>query len=188
MWAPCAKNRENVSEARDRAGYVCRFKAVLDTGRVKIPFGIAQIGKSFATRSPRATSSSAVASLKQMEMEFFISDDDDWEKWHRVLDRLVPQLAAFRRAPGLAPFRIQPRQREAGLLLEGHNRHHVPLSVSACRNCGASPPAVVTIFHQHAKFSGASMEYFDEEKKRKYVPHVIEPAVVRGPHHARHVS
>jgi glycyl-tRNA synthetase len=30
---------------------------------------------------------------------------------------------------------------------------------------------------QHAKFSGTSMEYFDEEKKRKYVPHVIEPAV-----------
>ncbi len=59
------------------------FKAVVDTGRVKIPFGIAQIGKSFRNEITPRNFIFRSREFEQMEMEYFISDEEDWAKWHR---------------------------------------------------------------------------------------------------------
>ena len=64
-------------------GMFADFKAILDTGRVKIPFGIAQIGKSFRNEITPRNFILRSREFEQMEMEFFISDEDDWQKWHR---------------------------------------------------------------------------------------------------------
>jgi glycyl-tRNA synthetase len=59
------------------------FKNVWDTGRVKLPFGIAQIGKSFRNEITPRNFIFRSREFEQMEMEFFIHEDDDWAKWHR---------------------------------------------------------------------------------------------------------
>ena len=64
-------------------GMFVDFKTVVDTGRVKLPFGIAQIGKSFRNEITPRNFIFRSREFEQMEMEYFISDEDDWAKCHR---------------------------------------------------------------------------------------------------------
>ncbi len=124
-------------------GMFADFKAVLDTGRVKIPFGIAQIGKSFRNEiTPRNFH------LPQSR----VRADGDGVLYQRrrrlgemasVLDRLVPQLAAFHRAPRLEHFGVQPREGEARLLFKRYDRPHVPLSVRCAGIVGHRRPRLL---------------------------------------------
>jgi glycyl-tRNA synthetase len=157
-------------------GMFADFKAVLDTGRVKIPFGIAQIGKSFRNEITPRNFIFRSREFEQMEMEFFISDDDDWAKWHRYW---IDWCRNWLLSVGLPASHLteynHPKEKLA-FYSKGTTdiMFQYPFGVQelwgiAARGCYD--------LSQHAKFSGESMEYFDEEKKRKYVPHVIEPAV-----------
>ncbi len=64
-------------------GMFADFKAVVDTGRVKLPFGIAQIGKSFRNEITPRNFIFRSREFEQMEMEYFIHEDADWAKCHR---------------------------------------------------------------------------------------------------------
>src|SRR5882672_9887792 len=64
-------------------GMFVDFKNVWDTGRVKLPFGIAQIGKSFRNEITPRNFIFRSREFEQMEMEYFIHEQDDWQKWHR---------------------------------------------------------------------------------------------------------
>ena len=59
------------------------FKSVVDTGRVKLPFGIAQIGKSFRNEITPRNFIFRSREFEQMEMEYFIHEDADWETVHK---------------------------------------------------------------------------------------------------------
>src|ERR1044072_8122323 len=61
-------------------GMFVDFKSVVDTGRVKLPFGIAQIGKSFRNEITPRNFIFRSREFEQMEMEYFISEDADWKK------------------------------------------------------------------------------------------------------------
>src|SRR3954451_16362391 len=64
-------------------GMFVDFKNVVDTGRVKLPFGIAQIGKSFRNEITPRNFIFRSREFEQMEMEYFISEDADWATAHR---------------------------------------------------------------------------------------------------------
>jgi glycyl-tRNA synthetase len=64
-------------------GMFADFKSVVDTGRVKLPFGIAQIGKSFRNEITPRNFIFRSREFEQMEMEYFIHEDADWAKCHR---------------------------------------------------------------------------------------------------------
>jgi glycyl-tRNA synthetase len=157
-------------------GMFADFKAVLDTGRVKIPFGIAQIGKSFRNEITPRNFIFRSREFEQMEMEFFISDDDDWAKWHRYWIDWCHNWLLSVGLPASHLSEYNHPQEKLAFYSKGTTdiMFRYPFGVQelwgiAARGCYD--------LSQHAKFSGTSMEYFDEEKKRKYVPHVIEPAV-----------
>src|SRR5687767_8248384 len=63
-------------------GMFVDFKNVVDTGRVKLPFGIAQIGKSFRNEITPRNFIFRSREFEQMEMEYFIHEDADWKKSH----------------------------------------------------------------------------------------------------------
>src|SRR5205085_7052919 len=63
-------------------GMFVDFKAIVDTGRVKLPFGIAQIGKSFRNEITPRNFIFRSREFEQMEMEYFIHPDADWLKCH----------------------------------------------------------------------------------------------------------
>jgi len=79
------RDEENKAYLRPETaqGIFLNFKNVVDTTRVKVPFGVAQIGKSFRNEVTPRNFIFRSREFEQMEMEYFISDEDDWAKWHR---------------------------------------------------------------------------------------------------------
>jgi len=164
-------------------GIFQNFKNVVDTGRVKIPFGIAQIGKAFRNEITPRNFIFRSREFEQMELEFFIDpDEESWPKWYRFwLDWAKDWLISI----GI-PADMVTEDEHAAEKLSHYSKgttdlmFRFPFGVQelwgiACRgNFDLS---------QHEKHSTKSMEFFDEERKSagkepfKYIPHVVEPSL-----------
>ncbi len=157
-------------------GMFADFKAVIDTGRFKVPFGIAQIGKAFRNEITPRNYIFRSREFEQMEMEFFISEDDDWQKWHRYwIDWCRDWLLSIGLpASHLSEF-DHPKEKLA-FYSKGTTdiMFEYPFGVQELWGIAARGNYDLL---QHQEASGVSMAYFDEAAKKKYVPHVIEPAV-----------
>ncbi len=157
-------------------GMFVDFKNVVDTGRVKLPFGIAQIGKSFRNEITPRNFIFRSREFEQMEMEYFIHEDADWEKAHKdwiqwCWDWLV--------SIGLPESMLSLYDHEkAKLAFYSRGTTDImfkyPFGVQELWGIAARGNYDLT---QHANASGKPQEIFDEETKKKFVPHVIEPAV-----------
>ena len=157
-------------------GMFVDFKSVVDTGRVKLPFGIAQIGKSFRNEITPRNFIFRSREFEQMEMEYFIHEDADWAKCHQEWIEWCRQwLLSIGLPESHLSLYAHPKEK-----LAFYSKGTVdimfkyPFGVQELWGIAARGNYDLT---QHATASGKPMEYFDEEKKRKYVPHVIEPAV-----------
>jgi glycyl-tRNA synthetase len=157
-------------------GMFVDFKNVVDTGRVKLPFGIAQIGKSFRNEITPRNFIFRSREFEQMEMEYFIHPDADWlachESWLRWCQDWL--LSIGLPASHLSLYE-HPKEK-----LAFYSRRTVdimfryPFGVQELWGIAARSDYDLK---QHAKFSGKPQELFDEATKSKSVPHVIEPAV-----------
>jgi glycyl-tRNA synthetase len=157
-------------------GIFINFKNVLDTGRVKVPFGIAQIGKAFRNEINPRNFTFRSREFEQMEIEYFIAPDADWQKCHRDwIDAAVTWLESVGVPRADLSEYAHPKEK-----LSHYSKGTVdlmfkfPFGVQELWGFAARGDFDLT---QHQQFSGKSMEYFDEAAKRKYVPHVIEPSV-----------
>lgn len=154
-------------------GIYINFKNVVDTTRVKVPFGIAQIGKAFRNEIAPRQYIFRKREFEQMEMQMFVTPDEEmsvyevwrqkrWQyylglgfreenlKWHQH-ENLVFYAKAAWDIEYKFPFGFKE--------LEGiHARGDYDLS-------------------QHQKFSGADLRYTDPHTGEKYLPHVVETSV-----------
>ena len=157
-------------------GIFANYKNIVDTGRVKIPFGIAQIGKAFRNEITPRNFIFRSREFEQMEIEYFISPDADWKTLHREwLDTCINWLESI----GIPKDQVSEdvhvedklafySQATTDLMFEfPHGKQE--LWGIACRSDYD--------LGQHQKHSGKSMEIFDESQKKKYIPHVIEPSL-----------
>ena len=157
-------------------GMFVDFKNVVDTGRVKLPFGIAQIGKSFRNEITPRNFIFRSREFEQMEMEYFISEDADWATCHR---EWIEWCKAWLKSIGLPDSHLSeynhPKEKLA-FYSKGTTdiMFRYPFGVQELWGIAARGNYDLG---QHAKASGKPMEYFDEASKKKFVPHVIEPAV-----------
>ena len=154
-------------------GIFVNFLNVQKTGRMKIPFGIAQIGKAFRNEIVARQFIFRMREFEQMEMQFFVRPGeempwfDKWKRtrmsWHRALgfgdnnyrfhdhDKLAHYANAAADIEYNFPFGFKE--------VEGiHSRTDFDLS-------------------QHQKFSGKKIQYFDPETGESYVPYVIETSI-----------
>ncbi|HPB03702.1 MAG TPA: glycine--tRNA ligase [Bacteroidaceae bacterium] len=154
-------------------GIFVNYLNVQKTGRMKIPFGIAQIGKAFRNEIVARQFIFRMREFEQMEMQFFIKPGTelDWfskwkesrMKWHQALgfgaeryrfhdhDKLAHYANAATDIEFLMPFGFKE--------VEGiHSRTDFDLS-------------------QHEKFSGKSIKYFDPETNESYTPYVVETSI-----------
>ncbi len=157
-------------------GMFVDFKSVVDTGRVKLPFGIAQIGKSFRNEITPRNFIFRSREFEQMEMEYFISEDADWAKEHRAwIDWCKDWLRSIGLPDALLSEYNHPKEKLA-FYSRGTTdiMFKYPFGVQELWGIAARGNYDLT---QHANASGKPMEYFDEAAKKKFVPHVIEPAV-----------
>ncbi|HEX2853302.1 MAG TPA: glycine--tRNA ligase [Opitutaceae bacterium] len=157
-------------------GMFVDFKNVVDTGRVKLPFGIAQIGKSFRNEITPRNFIFRSREFEQMEMEYFIHEDADWAKCH---EEWIAWCEAWLKSIGLPESHLS-RYTHPKEKLAFYSRGTVdimfkyPFGVQELWGIAARGSYDLT---QHASASGKPQEIFDEASKKKFVPHVIEPAV-----------
>lgn len=157
-------------------GMFVDFKNVVDTGRVKLPFGIAQVGKSFRNEITPRNFIFRSREFEQMEMEYFIHEDADWAKCH---EEWIQWCKNWLLSIGLPESHLSlyahPKEK-----LAFYSRGTVdimfkyPFGVQELWGIAARGSYDLT---QHANASGKPQEIFDETTKKKFVPHVIEPAV-----------
>jgi glycyl-tRNA synthetase len=154
-------------------GIFVNYLNVQKTGRMKIPFGIAQIGKAFRNEIVARQFVFRMREFEQMEMQFFVRPGEEmkwfahWKefrlKWHKALglgDHKYryhdhDKLAHYANAAADIEFEMPFGFKE----VEGiHSRTNFDLS-------------------QHAQYSGKKIEYFDPEMNQSYTPYVIETSI-----------
>ena len=155
-------------------GIFINFKNVLGFARKKPPFGIAQIGKSFRNEITPGNFIFRTREFEQMEMEFFVPPADA-EKWHKVW---MEERERWYSELGLRPDHLRVRAHGADELSHYSSatsdiEYLFPIGWSELEGIANRGDFDLT---QHAKFSREKLEYFDQQTKERYVPHVIEPA------------
>ena len=154
-------------------GIFVNYLNVQKTGRMRIPFGIAQIGKAFRNEIVARQFIFRMREFEQMEMQFFVRPGEEikwfqqWKewrlKWHKALglgDEKYrfhdhEKLAHYANAATDIEFQMPFGFKE----VEGvHSRTNFDLS-------------------QHEKFSGKKIQYFDPEPNESYTPYVIETSI-----------
>ncbi|MEO1097696.1 MAG: glycine--tRNA ligase [Bacteroidota bacterium] len=154
-------------------GIFVNFLNVQRTGRMKIPFGIAQIGKAFRNEIIARQFIFRMREFEQMEMQFFVKPGDEMEwyahwknkriKWHKALglgednyrfhDHL--NLAHYANAACDIEFKFPMGFKE----LEGiHSRTDFDLKA-------------------HEEYSGKKLQFFDPQENKNYVPYVVETSI-----------
>ncbi|MCW5548313.1 MAG: glycine--tRNA ligase [Opitutaceae bacterium] len=157
-------------------GMFVDFKNVVDTGRVKLPFGIAQVGKSFRNEITPRNFIFRSREFEQMEMEYFIHEDADWAKAHKDW---IQWCWDWLKSIGLPDSHLSLYDHpKAKLAFYSRGTTDImfkyPFGVQELWGIAARGSYDLT---QHANASGKPQELFDEATKKKFVPHVIEPAV-----------
>ncbi len=154
-------------------GIFVNFLNVQKTGRMKLPFGIAQIGKAFRNEIVARQFIFRMREFEQMEMQFFVKPGEEmkwfeeWKekrmRWHKALGlgdenyrfHDHEKLAHYANAAADIEFNFPFGFKE----LEGiHSRTDFDLS-------------------QHQEFSGRKIRYFDPESGESYVPYVVETSI-----------
>jgi glycyl-tRNA synthetase len=155
-------------------GIFINFKNVLQFARVKPPFGIAQVGKSFRNEITPANFIFRTREFEQMEMEFFVPPADAPEWYERWIDR----RRAWYENLGIRPDFLRIRPHDADELSHYSSatsdvEYLFPIGWQELEGIANRGDFDLT---QHAKASGEKLEYFDQQAGEAYVPHVIEPA------------
>jgi glycyl-tRNA synthetase len=155
-------------------GIFINFKNVLQFARVKPPFGIAQIGKSFRNEITPGNFIFRTREFEQMEMEFFVPPDET-DRWYRTW---IDRREAWYRDLGIRPDYLRIRPHDADELSHYSSatsdvEYLFPIGWSELEGIANRGDFDL---RQHAESSGEKLEYFDQQTQEAYVPHVIEPA------------
>jgi len=150
------------------------FKNVLDSTNKKIPFGIGQIGKAFRNEITTGNFIFRTVEFEQMEIEYFISPDDDWKK---IFDGWVGYIRGFMGIVGLDRKKMYDHE-----IPEKERAFYSKRTIDMEYQFPFGRDELWAIayrtdydFSSHQKYSGQDLTYFDDKAKKRFVPHVIEP-------------
>jgi len=155
-------------------GTFVNFENVITTSRKKLPFGIAQIGKSFRNEITTGNFFFRTREFEQLELEYFVKPGTD-EKW---FDYWVKERLDWYVKLGINKENLRLRQHDKDELAHYARScsdidYLFPMGWSELEGIANRGDYDLT---QHAKVSGRELIYFDAEANEKYVPYVIEPA------------
>ncbi len=161
-------------------GIFLNFMNVVDTSRVKVPFGIAQIGKAFRNEVTPRNFIFRSREFEQMEIEWFCHEDEapQWyEFWCDVRQKWWQSL-------GLTTENLQMRQHGSDELAhyakEGCGTFDIeykfPFTAPGFGELEGVAHRGNYDLTRHTEFSGKKITFFDQEKNERFTPHVIEPS------------
>ena len=153
-------------------GIYANFKNVLQSSRVKLPFGIAQVGKSFRNEITTKNFIFRSCEFEQMEMQFFCKPgtDEEWFKYWRE------ERMAFYKKMGIHPEHLRWHQHGPDeLAFYAKDAYDIqflfPMGWQELEGVHSRTDYDLT---QHQKFSGKDMTYLDPETNERYIPYVVE--------------
>jgi len=157
-------------------GIYVNYKNVMDTTNVKIPFGIAQIGKAFRNEIAARQFIFRTREFEQMEMQYFVKPDDAMAEYESLKEYRWKSLLAL----GLKEENLKWHKHD-NLVFYAKEAYDIefnfPFGFKEIEGIHARGNYDLT---QHQEHSGQKLEYFDEEKKEHFLPHIVESSVGVG--------
>jgi glycyl-tRNA synthetase len=162
-------------------GIFVNFKNVMTSARMKPPFGIANIGKSFRNEITPGNFIFRTREFEQMELEFFVKPGTD-EEWHQ---KWIDERLQWYIDLGIRPenLRFYEHPQEA---LSHYSKRTVDIEY-AYNFQGSKWGELEGIANRtdydlkvHSEGSGEDLSYFDQETNERWIPYVIEPAAGLG--------
>jgi glycyl-tRNA synthetase len=155
-------------------GIFVNFKNVCDSTRIKVPFGIAQVGKSFRNEITPKQFIFRSREFEQMEIEFFCRPDSSAEWYRKWRDERFNWYQKL----GLKGSNLRLREHEKEELAfysvgTSDVEYQFPWGWGELEGIAHRGDYDL---QQHIKHSGKDLSYFDDETKERFVPHVIEPS------------
>jgi glycyl-tRNA synthetase len=152
-----------------------QYKNVVATGRVKVPFGIAQIGKAFRNEITPGNFIFRQLEFEQMEIEYFVKPDESAEAFESWLG----DMRGWLRTIGVREQHLRVREHEKEELSHYSSRtvdfeYQFPGSMGWKELYGLANRTDFDL-GRHQEVSGDDLTYFDQAENRRYLPYVIEP-------------
>ena len=154
-------------------GIYLNFKNVVDSSRVKIPFGIAQIGKAFRNEIAPRQFIFRLRELTQMEMQMFVAPEDEmkiYEEWRTKRWQYYLNL-------GFKEENLKWHEHENLVFYAKAAwdiEYNFPFGFKELEGVHARGNYDLT---QHQTFSGKDLSYLNQETKERFIPHVVETSV-----------
>ncbi len=155
-------------------GMFVNFANILDSRHPKLPFGLAQIGKSFRNEITPGNFTFRTREFEQMEIEYFCCPEDS----QKVYEEWVNARSDWYLGLGL---------KKENMRLRKHEKNELAHYAKACTDVEYNFPwgwselegianRADFDLKQHAQYSGNDLRYFDEVKKERFFPYIIEPS------------
>ena len=158
-------------------GIFVNFANVLGTARMKPPFGIGQIGKSFRNEITPGNFIFRTREFEQMEMEFFVEPGTD-EEWHQYW---IDESEKWYTDLGINPENIRQYEHPAEKLSHYSKRtvdleYRFGFTGSEWGELMGVANRTDFDLRTHSEASGTDLSYFDQSQDKRWIPYVIEPA------------
>ncbi|HCE86637.1 MAG: glycine--tRNA ligase [Candidatus Jacksonbacteria bacterium RIFCSPLOWO2_02_FULL_44_20] len=167
------KGNEAYLRPETAQGSFTNFKNILDSTRVKIPFGIAQIGKAFRNEITPGNFIFRVLEFEQMEIEYFIRHGE----WERTFETWQKEMSEWLEYIGIKKENYAIREHDASEL-----SHYSKRTIDFEYNFLFGTKELYGLAYRtnfdltnHAKYSGVELLYTDPQTGEKFIPHCIEP-------------
>jgi glycyl-tRNA synthetase len=174
-----ASGEDNVAYLRPETaqGIFTNFKNVLDTTRVKVPFGIGQIGKAFRNEVTPRNFIFRSREFEQMEVEWFCHPDEARQWYEYWIEHRLNWWAGL----GLESDNLQRREHDADELAHYSTvcadvEYRFPFTAPGFGELEGISHRGCYDLSKHQEFARTKLEYCDQEKNERYIPHVIEPS------------
>ena len=154
-------------------GIFVNFLNVQKTGRMKIPFGIAQIGKAFRNEVIARQFIMRMREFEQMEMQFFVRPGTEMEWYNKWKETRLKWHLALK--PNPSKYRYHDHAKLAHYANAAVDiEYEFPFGFKEVEGIHSRTDFDLS---QHQKFSGKKMQYFDPEINQNYTPYVIETSI-----------
>jgi glycyl-tRNA synthetase len=152
-----------------------QYKNILATSRVRLPFGVAQIGKAFRNEITPGNFIFRLLEFEQMEIEYFVKPDQAAE----AFDAWIAEMRRWLELIGIRDASVRIREHEANELSHYSSRtidveYDFPGAMGWRELYGLANRTDFDL-RRHQEVSGEDLQYFDQAENRRYLPYIVEP-------------
>jgi len=158
-------------------GMFVDFKQILDSTRVKLPFGVAQIGKAFRNEITPGNFIFRTREFAQMEIEYFIKPPESDKEWQDAFEHWRKEMLAWVEFVGIDPKKVHEVE-----IPDGERAHYSKRTTDFEFDFPFGRKELYGLAYRgdfdlknHMDKSGHDLRYIDSETNKKYLPHCIEP-------------